>query len=231
MNRILEATIPTALLALVFGAPAPAQEARFPPSPVKTLIESADADDDGVVTRAELAAIDVFAKLDTNQDGKLSDADVDQVFVFHAGRRGAFLLRAADEDQDGKLTRADWQSWITEIDADGDGVLQPEELRAILPPPPDAPEAPEPPAPPAPPSKAGASRVPAPPRGLAPLPPMPPHPLAPPEFSAADLGELFEELDANGDGLLEKSEMPPGLHIWQQKILAATTPRGTKTGG
>lgn len=218
MNRILEATIPTALLVLVFGAPAPAQEARFLPSPVKTLIESADADDDGVVTRAELAAIDVFAKLDTNQDGKLSDADVDQVLLIHGARRGAFLLRAADEDQDGKLTKADWQSWITKIDADADGVLQPEELRAVLPPPPDAPDAPEAPEPPEPPVKSGASRLPTPARGVAPRPPMPPRPLAPPEFSAADLGELFESVDANGDGLLEKTEMPPGLHIWQQRI-------------
>ncbi len=52
------------------------------------------------MSRAELAAVDVFAKLDTNQDGKLDDQDVDRVFFFH-GPQGGFLLQLAAEENDG----------------------------------------------------------------------------------------------------------------------------------
>lgn len=230
MNRILEATLPTALLVIVFGTPAQAQEGRFLPSPISGLIESADANNDGVVTRAELAAIDVFAKLDTNQDGKLSFADGDHV-LFHGARRGSFLLRAADEDQDGKLTKADLQGWFNKIDDDADGVLQPEELRAVMPPPPDVPDAPEAPAPPEPPSKTTATRRPLPNPVMVPRPPMPPPPVAPPELTANELKEMFDAADTNGDGLLDSDELPPGLHIWQQRIQVAPAPKAGKSGG
>ena len=223
MKKLLATTIPTTLWALALASPAAAQppEGRLLPPPFATLIDSADANKDGALTRAELAAIDVFAKLDTNQDGKIDGTDFDRVFVMHGAPHGAFLLRVADEDQDGKLTRADWQDWISKTDADRDGLLQHDELKASLPAPPAPPEAPEPPD--APPAQPGFGRPPLPPQ--APQAPLPPEP---PKLNASELAATFDRFDTNHDGLLEGAELPPSRFFWRQRLPAPTDTTGTQ---
>lgn len=214
MNRFLALTLSAALWVASSGAPASAETpakttGAFPPSPLANLIAAADSDQDGAISRSELAAIDVFAKLDSNQDGKIDNQDVDRLFFVHP-LQGAFLLRLAAEDNDGTLTRADWQSWLAKADADGDGMLKRDELKSLMPTPPTPPEPPAAPMAPAPPG------APAPP--ASPRPPLPPLPPAPPELATADLAATFDKLDANKDGQLDSSELPPGRMFWRQRI-------------
>lgn len=218
MNRMLALTLPAALLAATFGLPAAAETPAkttmpAPPSPLAGLIAAADTDKDGAVSRAELAAVDVFAKLDANQDGKLDDQDVNRFFFFH-GPQGGFLLRLAAEENDGALTKAGWQAWVAKADADGDGVLEREEMRSLMPEPPVPPAAPA--APPAPPGAPAPIAV--------PRPPAPPTPPVPPQIDAADLAAAFDKFDTNKDGQIDASELPPSRMIWRQRF-------GTGTGG
>lgn len=237
MDRLFVSTFPAALLAMAFSLPAEAQgpDRKFVPPPLASLIETADADGDGAISRAELAAIDVFAKLDVNQDGKVDASDVDNVRFFHSGGpHGGFLLRAADEDQDGKLSRADWQIFVAGADSDGDGILQTSELRSLMPLPPVPPAAPEAPQPPDAPRASLAPGAPAPlavPRP--PLPPAAPRPPLPPplpELDAAELAAMFERLDANKDGVLEAGELPPSRMMWRQRMSAPAGKSG-RSGG
>lgn len=223
MNRMLALTLSAALWAATFGLPAaaetPAKTTRpLPPSPLAGLIAAADTDKDGAVSRAELAAVDVFAKLDANQDGKLDDQDVDRFFFFH-GPQGGFLLRMAAEENDGTLTKAGWQAWLSKADADGDGVLEREELRSLMPEPPVPPVPPVAPA--APPALPGA---PAP--AAVPRPPAPPAPPVPPQIDTADLAAAFDKFDTNKDGQLDAAELPPSRMIWRQRL---ATGAGTGT--
>ena len=218
MHKIFISTLPiVAIWTLAAGDSASAQPL------VSALIESADADKDGAVSRAELEAVDVFAKLDTNKDGKIDEADVDRVFFFHGGPHGGFLLRLAAEEKDGSLSRADWDAWIAKNDTDGNGLLEQEELRSLMPTPPVPPEPPAAPRAPAPPG------MPAPRPPLPPDAPRPPLPPPPPELDASDLAEAFDRFDTNKDGLLEKSELPPSRMIWRQKVVMDSKPG--KSGG
>jgi hypothetical protein len=225
MHKTFTLTLPVAAtLALAAVDLASAQPRHLPSPAIAGLIESADADKDGAVTRAELEAVDVFAKLDTNKDGKIDDSDVDHVFFFHAAPHGGFLLRLAVEEKDGTLSRADWDAWIAKNDSDGNGLLEQEELRSLMPTPPVPPEPPAAPRAPAPPPGMAAPRPPMPPD--APRPPLPP---PPPELDAEDLAAAFDRFDTNKDGILEKSELPPGRMIWRQKLV--TDAKAAKSGG
>jgi Ca2+-binding EF-hand superfamily protein len=215
---MLALTLPAALWAATFGLPAAAESPTkttrpLPPSPLAGLIAAADTDQDGALSRAELAAVDVFAKLDANQDGKIDDQDVDRVF-FARAPHGGFLLRMAAEENDGKLTRADWQAWLAKADADGDGVLQSEELRSLMPEPPVPPTPPEPPVAPTAPGVPAPVAVPRPP-----APPAPPVPPVPPTLDTADLAAAFDKFDANKDGQIDGSELPPSRMIWRQRLV------------
>lgn len=228
MHKILTLTLPVAALwTLAAGELASAQpgQPRLVPAPsVSALIESADADKDGAVTRAELEAVDVFAKLDTNKDGKIDESDVDHVFFFHGPMHGGFLLRLAAESQEGSLSRGDLQEFIAKYDTDGNGRLEHEEIRSLMPTPPVPPEPPVAPSAPAPPPGFAAPRPPLPP--AAPRPPLPP---PPPEFDAEELAAAFDRFDVDKDGLLEKSELPPSRLIWRQKVVMDS--KSGKSGG
>lgn len=239
MNKILAITIPAAFWAATFAATAEAQPGTpaAPPAPPRfpalaALFEGADTNKDGAISRAELEAVDVFAKLDTNADGKIDAADADHVFFFHSGPKGGILLRLADEDQDGKLSRTDWQIFIDKADTDGDGTLASAELRGLMPVPPSPPAPPAPPAPPlapGPPPPGVPVSVPLPPG--APRPPLPPLPPAPPEFDAAELAAMFDQFDANKDGVLEASELPNSRMLWRaQRMLAGQAAKEGKAG-
>jgi len=103
--------------------------------PVGPIFQLFDADHDGVVTRAELAQADAaFDTLDRNGDGVLSEAD------FRRSPRGrhaggmlaAGIAKAADVDQSGDVTEAEWQNLVASIETDSDGAIVPESLHAVL---------------------------------------------------------------------------------------------------
>ena len=96
-----------------------------------------DQNQDGQVTADEVAA-DRFSRMDRNGDGVVTEADFED-FEGRFGRKGrrgpghrgmAKIAVAADADRDGKVTQAEWSTFVGGIDADGDGLLTEEELTA-----------------------------------------------------------------------------------------------------
>jgi Ca2+-binding EF-hand superfamily protein len=86
----------------------------------------------------------LFARLDTNKDGKISpeefaayrkqDAEVDAKASGKAGKRGQQLFARFDKDKDGMLSRAEADALLAwrfkRMDTNNDGVLTLEELSA-----------------------------------------------------------------------------------------------------
>lgn len=126
------------LTTLALAAVAPAQRERSGPEAVwKLLAERHDRNHDGVVEASEYSrGEDRFARLDRNGDGRLTADD------FRAGARrtrpgrrmpvealmGQFLRRYVDDDEDGRVTLQEWRLFVSDADADADGVVTADEL-------------------------------------------------------------------------------------------------------
>jgi Ca2+-binding EF-hand superfamily protein len=94
-----------------------------------------DRDGDGKIQTWDLASL--FALLDTNGDGSVS------VVEFAAAQGGlttdqdakalaALLAHAADADKSGDVTSFEWGFFLGSLDPDGDGVIDPNSLVAVL---------------------------------------------------------------------------------------------------
>lgn len=115
------------LAAGLAGAPAQAQPAGQP------LFDRADADGDGVVTRAEWQALRAarFARIDTDGNGVLSQAEASAAAERRAASRAGTLFARTDADGDGAITRAEFEAagkpWMDRLfsraDANGDGAI------------------------------------------------------------------------------------------------------------
>ncbi len=96
------------VLSLVLvGTPALAQQAD---APMFDRMVEADANRDGVITRAELIASRTasFARFDRNRDGVITNGDVPAFMRGSAlGQRFAAMIAEFDADRDGKVTRAE----------------------------------------------------------------------------------------------------------------------------
>ena len=111
------------------------------PSAEAMRFRGMDADNDGVITRAEWRGNDQsFREQDDNDDGVLSGDEVRPRAGAAARRRGdrarreALMARfgAMDADNDGVITRAEWRGTaqaFRDQDANGDGVLSGGEVR------------------------------------------------------------------------------------------------------
>lgn len=101
---------------------------------------SLDADGDGRVTRAEMAArgMERFAEADTDSDGRLT---AEELAAFAAARSGerqaertARMIRRLDADGDGALSAGEWADrpgparMFDRLDADADGGISAEEF-------------------------------------------------------------------------------------------------------
>lgn len=103
------------------------------------ILEKADADRDGFITREEYAAARAaqFDRMDRNKDGSVTRADFGRLARFKpdAVERLMSVLSAADSDRDGRITRAELQSAPMPVfergDSDGDGRLARDEVEAI----------------------------------------------------------------------------------------------------
>jgi len=75
-----------------------------------------DANKDGVIDRAEAAKMprlaEKFDQLDRNKDGRLSADERPRMDGMHhrGGKRGHGMMRAADTDKDGRISRAEAQA-------------------------------------------------------------------------------------------------------------------------
>lgn len=103
------------------------------------MIEKADADHDGRISRAEFVAARAadLAKLDRNGDGVISRADFGRILKFRpkAGTRIDAMIAALDGDHDGKVTQAEIAAAPTLLfdraDADHDGYVDKAELTQL----------------------------------------------------------------------------------------------------
>lgn len=93
------------------------------------LLENADSDHDGKVTRQEFTAARAaqFAKLDSDNDGFVDDAAA-------GGQRAAAVRGRLDRDGDGKISKEEFVDGpallFTRFDADHNDVLDAKELQA-----------------------------------------------------------------------------------------------------
>lgn len=118
------------------GDPADSVEVVVAAGDTVCLCLSADADDDGFVSRAEYRVLRARKTADPRYKPPLSRADVDQLKKEQFAPVLKLLLEDADADKDGKLSEAEYKSATGETgafgkaDADGNGYLTPAEIEA-----------------------------------------------------------------------------------------------------
>jgi Ca2+-binding EF-hand superfamily protein len=123
---------------------APAMAGRFGGGDMMATFDRADANHDGMITRAEFIAARSarFAELDRNHDGAFSKDDFGQLAKFRpeAAERLDILIAQADASHDGRVTQAELAAAPTPIfdraDSNHDGVIDKDELaqlRATMP--------------------------------------------------------------------------------------------------
>lgn len=99
-------------------------------------IRQADANHDGMITRAEYLnwRASRFDSFDRNHDGFIDASDAPR-FAAHARERLNLLMSEADTNHDGRISRAEFNATPTPLfdqaDRDHNGVLDPLELTAL----------------------------------------------------------------------------------------------------
>ena len=122
--------------------------AKGGPGHMAERLKAADTNGDGMISRAEAAALPMIAKhfdeIDTDGNGQLSP---DELRAFHEKMRAqheqtqeqrfAEHFRKIDTDGDGRISLAEAQAnaprlaeHFSQIDTNGDGFITPEEMKA-----------------------------------------------------------------------------------------------------
>jgi len=100
-------------------------------------LKAADTNGDGMISRQEAATLPRIAKnfdaIDTNRDGQVT---TEELHAFHKQQRADHWKRL-DTDGDGRVSKAEAQAnaprlfeRFNQLDANGDGFLTPDELKA-----------------------------------------------------------------------------------------------------
>lgn len=132
-----KAAITVSLLAAVAATSALAHE-RHGPGRMAERLKAADTNGDGLISRAEAAALprlaEHFDAIDANRDGQVS---VDELRVAHAAHRGGRggMFKRADANNDGRVSQQEFLARAAErfqrMDANGDGFITQEEATAF----------------------------------------------------------------------------------------------------
>ena len=131
-----KAAITLSLLAAIAATAAVAHEGRGPGRMAERL-KAADTNTDGLISRAEAAALPRLAQrfdgIDANRDGQVSAEELRAAHAAHRGGKGRMFKRA-DADNDGRVSQQEFMaraaSRFQRIDADGDGFVTREEAAA-----------------------------------------------------------------------------------------------------
>jgi hypothetical protein len=126
------------LLAVILagGALVSPAAARARPDPME-ILEQADANRDGAVSRAEFLAArrSRFVKMDRNGDGYFSMDDVPRIARKRADDRIGQLISSFDANRDGRLSPGEFVDGPTRLfdlaDRDGNGSLEPPEIERM----------------------------------------------------------------------------------------------------
>jgi Ca2+-binding EF-hand superfamily protein len=100
------------------------------------MLQGADANRDGVVTREEFTAqaLDRFQQLDANRDGRVAADELQAARPQFGGRRGGGRFAMLDADRNGSISRAEFDLRFAErlerLDANKDGTITVDERRA-----------------------------------------------------------------------------------------------------
>jgi len=111
------------------------------PGKMMERLKAADTNGDGLISRAEAAALPRIAQnfdaIDTNKDGQIS---MDELRAFHQQQRAAAAaehFKRIDTDGDGRISKAEAQAnaprlfaHFDKLDVNGDGFITPEEMQA-----------------------------------------------------------------------------------------------------
>ncbi len=103
------------------------------------MSERFDENQDGAISREEFdRATSRFPRLDQNEDGVLTAEDFATIVERGKEARGerkagGMLIRMADANRDHELTLEEWNTFLTAVDTDLDGLVSVEELRATRP--------------------------------------------------------------------------------------------------
>jgi hypothetical protein len=119
----------TLVLTLVLASPLMAQRGRSVDGDAwKVLAARYDKDGDGQITAKEYTrGPGKFIGYDANLDGVLTEADFEGTGGMDFGRMMlGRSLRAADGDEDGRISAEEWSAWLTSLGADADGVIPPD---------------------------------------------------------------------------------------------------------
>jgi hypothetical protein len=141
--RILMATLAIAIIGAGACSPQPQQEAQ-PQQHAQNerqggrggFLRRADANEDGIITRAEFdaSADDRFARRDDNSDGAITEDERQGRGggPDGGGRRGGGRMMDADANEDGTITRAEFDASQSEMfaqfDQDQSGAIETSEL-------------------------------------------------------------------------------------------------------
>lgn len=102
----------------------------------KMLMEKADTDGNGALSKVELDAFNLARaqELDLNKDGSVTAEEMKAYREQQRAKRAAERMARLDGNKDGKVSvqeLADSRGqWIAKLDADGNGELTAEEMRA-----------------------------------------------------------------------------------------------------
>ncbi|MCZ6794089.1 MAG: hypothetical protein O7J95_10815 [Planctomycetota bacterium] len=106
----------------------------------KSLSAKYDANQDGRIDLEEYTrGEDKFRGLDRNGDGSLTSADFEGRGRRRGGRQdfarmmASRVVRAADADGSGDVTKKEWAAFLESLEADDDGVVDEEKLQSLLP--------------------------------------------------------------------------------------------------
>ncbi|WP_404710251.1 EF-hand domain-containing protein [Sphingomonas sp. MMS24-J13] len=132
MRTFLLATAAATLVAIPASA-------RMPGRDPAAMLDKADTDHDGRISRAEFIAARAadFARLDRNGDGVISRLDFTRILKFRpqAAARIDAMIAAMDSDHDGKVTRAELAAapplLFDRADADHDNFVDKAELAQL----------------------------------------------------------------------------------------------------
>jgi Ca2+-binding EF-hand superfamily protein len=157
-----------------------------------------DTDGDGAISRAEFDAwsAEHFNQLDQNGDGLVTEDERPERGP--RGRHGGgafFIVKAADADEDGGVSAAEWQTFLAALEVDAEGAVSTESLAEMLPEPPEGRRPPR--------ARGGEGD-----RGPAQFLSRALDADRDGTLELADFETLFANADTNGDGALTADELP-----------------------